>query len=253
MTILVKEQIAKLLAKSQTGLRFEEIRRAVPENESVVRFELKEMQTRGYIQKTGATASTRYELTPQGRLMFVANAEKEIVEEFIVEQKPKDNTHEKIDEIKSEMCDCEKTNGMTWCKSNENCRLPTPTAQIEAKPYPFVTDSVIDDELQNIGHKSIQNSEEAVAELLAAAFESFAESKPITDEINNPPHYHGQTMGVIDVIDDFLTPKMIEGYLVGNVIKYVLRYQKKGGVESLKKAQWYLNRTVQDFDLFEEA
>lgn len=103
---------------------------------------------------------------------------------------------------------------------------------IERKLYQFTTDSQVDDEIEVL------------------AFET---QDTITDEINNPSHYHGQTMNVIDVIDDFLEPKMIEGYLIGNVLKYVLRYQKKGGVQSLKKAQWYLNRTVQDFDLFNEA
>ncbi len=30
------------------------------------------------------------------------------------------------------------------------------------------------------------------------------------------------------------------GYLVGNIIKYVVRYKLKNGVEDLKKAQHYL-------------
>ena len=30
----------------------------------------------------------------------------------------------------------------------------------------------------------------------------------------------------------------------GNIIKYILRYEKKGGVEDLEKARWYLNRLI---------
>jgi hypothetical protein len=36
------------------------------------------------------------------------------------------------------------------------------------------------------------------------------------------------------------------GYLRGNVMKYTWRYDKKNGVEDLKKAQWYLDRLVKE-------
>lgn len=36
----------------------------------------------------------------------------------------------------------------------------------------------------------------------------------------------------------------IEGYFKGNIIKYIARYKKKGGAESLKKARWYLNKLI---------
>lgn len=67
----IKEQIAKLMAKSPTGLRFDDIRREGIAIESLVRYELKEMETCGYVKRTGANATTRYELTISGRMMFV--------------------------------------------------------------------------------------------------------------------------------------------------------------------------------------
>jgi hypothetical protein len=32
----------------------------------------------------------------------------------------------------------------------------------------------------------------------------------------------------------------------GNVIKYMWRWREKGGVESLKKARWYLNKLIEE-------
>lgn len=61
----------------------------------------------------------------------------------------------------------------------------------------------------------------------------------VVDMVNHPPHY---TAGGIETID-FIEAKKL-GYLLGNVIKYVSRAAHKGGVEDLKKAQWYLNRAI---------
>jgi len=33
-------------------------------------------------------------------------------------------------------------------------------------------------------------------------------------------------------------------YTIGNVIKYVSRYENKNGLEDLKKAQWYLSHVI---------
>jgi hypothetical protein len=58
--------------------------------------------------------------------------------------------------------------------------------------------------------------------------------------VNHPPHHLVGGIETIDVIE----AKGL-GYLAGNVIKYVLRYQFKGQpLQDLKKAQWYLNRLV---------
>ncbi len=59
-----------------------------------------------------------------------------------------------------------------------------------------------------------------------------------------PEHYQGKTMQVFDVLDEFLTPEAVAGFHVGNVIKYVLRYKNKGGIEDLKKARSYLDKMI---------
>ncbi len=60
------------------------------------------------------------------------------------------------------------------------------------------------------------------------------------EKVNHPSHYQGKSMEVIDVIEAFDC-----GFLLGNVLKYVLRAGKKGDrKEDLKKAMWYLQREI---------
>lgn len=35
-----------------------------------------------------------------------------------------------------------------------------------------------------------------------------------------------------------------EGFLVGNILKYLWRYQDKNGLEDLQKAHWYLEELI---------
>ena len=63
------------------------------------------------------------------------------------------------------------------------------------------------------------------------------------DPVNRPTHY---THGGIEVID-FIEAKSL-GYHLGNVVKYISRAGLKGtdkGREDLLKAQWYLNRAIE--------
>lgn len=43
---------------------------------------------------------------------------------------------------------------------------------------------------------------------------------------------------------DFIIKNDI-GYLAGNIIKYVVRYKDKNGIEDLKKAQHYLTKLIE--------
>lgn len=65
--------------------------------------------------------------------------------------------------------------------------------------------------------------------------------------INHPMHYTQGKIECIDAIAAAVTGLSgIEAVLVGNIIKYVWRYRHKNGVEDLKKAQWYLDRLVEE-------
>ena len=63
-------------------------------------------------------------------------------------------------------------------------------------------------------------------------------------ELTEPTHYKGKTIQVFDVLDEFLTPEAVQGFFVGNVIKYVLRYKDKNGKEDLLKAKTYLEKLI---------
>lgn len=66
------------------------------------------------------------------------------------------------------------------------------------------------------------------------------------DVVNHPPHYtDGGSIECIEAIESALTDEEYRGYLKGNIQKYVWREKYKGGTESLKKAQWYLDRLIQ--------
>jgi hypothetical protein len=60
-----------------------------------------------------------------------------------------------------------------------------------------------------------------------------------TDEVNHPEHYTSGKYETIDIIKDSVDD--YKSYVHGNIIKYILRYKKKGGVQDLKKAQVYLS------------
>jgi len=63
------------------------------------------------------------------------------------------------------------------------------------------------------------------------------------DPVNHPSHYANTAIEVIDYIDDKLPSS--EVFCLGNVIKYVSRYDKKAKpIEDLEKAQWYLNHAI---------
>ena len=66
----------------------------------------------------------------------------------------------------------------------------------------------------------------------------------MNDRFNSPEHYRGQ-IECIDAIQAALTPEEFRGFCKGNLIKYVWRERRKGGNESLEKAQWYVNRLLE--------
>src|SRR5690625_303174 len=67
----------------------------------------------------------------------------------------------------------------------------------------------------------------------------------MTDNINSPNHYNSGDIETIDYIQDKLTAEQFEGYLAGNVMKYVSRYRHKNGIEDLKKARWHRVRLIE--------
>ena len=69
------------------------------------------------------------------------------------------------------------------------------------------------------------------------------------DNVNHPKHY---TQGGIECIDALKAATVgktgIEAVCVANVIKYWWRQEEKNGLEDVKKAQFYINRLIQELE-----
>ena len=66
------------------------------------------------------------------------------------------------------------------------------------------------------------------------------------DNINSPKHYRlpGLNIESIDIIRAILG-KYFKWFCLGNIIKYILRAEKKNGLEDYKKARKYLNWLIE--------
>ena len=65
------------------------------------------------------------------------------------------------------------------------------------------------------------------------------------DNVNSPSHYGNGSIECIDYIKDFLNDDEYQGYLRGNIAKYMHRFPYKNGLEDLKKAQVYLGWLIE--------
>lgn len=75
-----------------------------------------------------------------------------------------------------------------------------------------------------------------------------------TDEIHHPDHYTWKGVECKDVIETMVTGLSgIEAYYMGNIIKYLYRYPKKGTLETdLAKAAQYMEFLREHFEKKEE-
>ena len=63
------------------------------------------------------------------------------------------------------------------------------------------------------------------------------------DMVGAPKHYNSGNIECIDAIEESMSSHAFKGYLKGNCMKYLWRYDYKGKqVEDLQKAGWYLNK-----------
>lgn len=70
----------------------------------------------------------------------------------------------------------------------------------------------------------------------------------IQDEVNKPSHYNSGDIECIAAIQASMSRDEFQGYLKGNCLKYLWRYQYKGKpIQDLEKARWYLNRLLGTF------
>ena len=56
------------------------------------------------------------------------------------------------------------------------------------------------------------------------------------------PNYYKR--GNIEVTDFIIEQSM--SFLEGNIVKYLVRYKEKSGIEDLRKARWYLEKLIEE-------
>ena len=67
------------------------------------------------------------------------------------------------------------------------------------------------------------------------------------DPVNAPQHYNSGNIECIEAIQESMPKEAYKGYLKGNCLKYLWRYDYKGKPsEDLEKAGWYLNRLIRE-------
>ncbi len=58
-------------------------------------------------------------------------------------------------------------------------------------------------------------------------------------------HYTSKDIQPWDAMQSWMTEDQYRGYLIGNVIKYIARFQDKGGVLDLQKCKHYLDKLIE--------
>lgn len=95
----------------------------------------------------------------------------------------------------------------------------------------------------NVAEKEFQELMEKVNKKI-----SVGNSVTTTDNIKSPNHYVSESgIEVFDVQEAFIheLKGMAASYWC-NVVKYILRFQRKNGVEDLKKAKYYLEKLIEE-------
>jgi hypothetical protein len=65
------------------------------------------------------------------------------------------------------------------------------------------------------------------------------------DVVNKPLHYNSGGVECIEAIEASMELEAFQGYLKGNILKYIWRMSYKGkALEDCKKSQWYLNKLI---------
>lgn len=71
-----------------------------------------------------------------------------------------------------------------------------------------------------------------------------------SDAVQHPDHYTKGDVECIDAIRASMSPADFTGYCKGNILKYLWRWEDKGGLMDLQKAQVYLTWMIETAQKF---
>lgn len=93
--------------------------------------------------------------------------------------------------------------------------------------------------IELVGPKFPRFDLESIGEALAQD----EQARP-ADPVNRPPHYTAGGVECIEAIQASMSGDQFRGYCKGAILKYLWRWEHKGGLEDLQKAEWYLKRLI---------
>lgn len=71
------------------------------------------------------------------------------------------------------------------------------------------------------------------------------EEESVNKLIDNQEHYKANGVEPIELMKQNFTKEEYSGFLQGNVLKYMMRFKRKNGLEDLKKALTYLTWLIE--------
>ena len=96
---------------------------------------------------------------------------------------------------------------------------------------------------------SIDNATPEMWDKLRTKYKALVDEELEDDPVESPVHYNTGSVECIEAIKASMSDTEFKGYLKGNAMKYLWRYDYKGKpVEDLKKAQWYLARLTEEVE-----
>lgn len=128
--------------------------------------------------------------------------------------------------------------GQTYiCTESHNPRFT------EGKEYPVIFD-------KRVYAFTIKDDKEIFwydYELTETTYEFKLKEEPQSfDLLENQPQYKNQGIEPIELMRKNFSKEEFVGFLQGNVLKYMLRYKDKNGVEDLRKAKTYLTWLIEE-------
>ena len=118
-----------------------------------------------------------------------------------------------------------------------------------AKDYTEIGEKFVEGFEDGMKDVEIMPPEQSMAEMMRIMG---AQTQP--DMVNHPPHYNVGGFEVIDIIQAFTEGlNGAAAYATGNIIKYVLRWHRKNGLEDLKKAKWYIDYILDKYSDVQEG
>lgn len=138
-----------------------------------------------------------------------------------------------------EVCDVDRRSvyGISESVYNDLCKGPITVRKVTDSGYDYTFDV-----LSNAGNRYVVPCI-AIDKIFSVVDDANTESDPVI----HPSHYNQNGMEVWDVINAFTKDLSgAEAFYAGNVIKYVLRWQHKNGIEDLEKAKVYIDKIIEE-------